>query len=45
MDDLDFLALSRGVEIVNLDSAECKALMDAFIAAHLDIWNEDIGVE
>jgi cytosine deaminase len=34
---------SRGVEVVNLDSAECKALMDEFIAAHPDIWNEDIG--
>jgi cytosine deaminase len=33
----------RGVEVVNLDSAECKALMDAFIAAHPEIWNEDIG--
>jgi cytosine/creatinine deaminase len=37
------LLRSRGVEVVNLDSAECKALMDAFIAAHPDIWNEDIG--
>ena len=39
------LLRSRGVEIVNLDSAECKALMDDFIAAHPDIWNEDIGEE
>lgn len=39
------LLRSRGVEVVNLDSAECKALMDAFIAAHPDIWNEDIGEE
>jgi cytosine deaminase len=37
------LLRSRGVEVVNLDSAECKALMDEFIAAHPDIWNEDIG--
>ena len=36
---------SRGVEVVNLDSPDCKALMDAFIAAHPDIWNEDIGEE
>ena len=39
------LLRSRGVEVVNLDSAECKALMDEFIAAHPDIWNEDIGEE
>ena len=39
------LLRSRGVEVVNLDSPECKALMDEFIAAHPDIWNEDIGVE
>ncbi len=37
------LLRSRGVEVVNLDSEECKALMDEFIAAHPDIWNEDIG--
>jgi cytosine deaminase len=36
---------SRGVEVVNLDSAECVELMDAFIAAHPEIWNEDIGEE
>ena len=34
---------SRGVEVVNLDSAECYDLMQAFIAEHPDIWNEDIG--
>jgi cytosine deaminase len=39
------LLRSRGVEVVNLDSPECKALMDDFIAAHPDIWNEDIGEE
>jgi cytosine/creatinine deaminase len=37
------LLRSRGVEVVNLDSAECKALMDEFIAAHPEIWFEDIG--
>ncbi|MDQ3554798.1 MAG: nucleoside deaminase [Chloroflexota bacterium] len=35
---------SRGVEVVNLDSAACKALMREFIAEHPEIWNEDIGV-
>ena len=39
------LLRSRGVEVVNLDSAECVALMDEFIAAHPEIWNEDIGEE
>jgi len=34
---------ARGVEVVNLDSAECLALMNDFIAAHPEIWNEDIG--
>jgi creatinine deaminase len=36
---------SRGVEVVNLDSAECKTLMAEFIARYPDIWNEDIGEE
>lgn len=34
---------ARGVEVVNLDSAECKQLMREFIRDHPDIWNEDIG--
>jgi cytosine/creatinine deaminase len=34
---------SRGVEVVNLDSAECYELMQGFIAEHPDVWNEDIG--
>ena len=36
---------SRGVEVVSLDSAECYDLMQAFIATHPDVWNEDIGKE
>jgi len=36
---------ARGVEVVNLDSAECLELMNDFIAAHPEIWNEDIGEE
>jgi cytosine deaminase len=39
------LLRSRGVEVVNLDSQECVELMRAFIAAHPDVWNEDIGEE
>jgi cytosine deaminase len=33
----------RGVEVINLDSAGCVALMDEFIAEHPEIWFEDIG--
>lgn len=36
---------SRGVEVLNVDSAECKALMDGFIEDRPDVWNEDIGEE
>ena len=35
----------NGVEVVDLDSAECKALLGGFIGAHPEVWNEDIGVE
>jgi creatinine deaminase len=35
----------NGVEVVDLGSAECKALLGGFIAAHPEIWNEDIGLE
>ncbi len=33
----------RGVEVVNLDSPECKRLMAEFIQRYPDVWNEDIG--
>ena len=36
---------ARGVEVVNLDSQECVDLMNEFIEAHPEIWNEDIGEE
>jgi len=36
---------ARGVEVVNLDSEQCVELMREFIAAHPEIWNEDIGEE
>lgn len=35
---------SRGVELINLDSAECKELMRRFIREKPELWNEDIGV-
>lgn len=34
---------SRGVEIVVVDSVECRQLMVAFINEHPALWNEDIG--
>jgi creatinine deaminase len=34
---------ANGVELVLLDDPEAKALMDAFIAAKPQLWNEDIG--
>jgi cytosine deaminase len=39
------LLRARGVEVVNLDLQECVDLMNGFIAAHPEIWNEDIGEE
>ncbi len=35
---------SRGVELVILDDPECIRLMEEFIAARPELWNEDIGV-
>ncbi|WP_225073279.1 nucleoside deaminase [Desulfuromonas sp. CSMB_57] len=34
---------SRGVELVVVDSRECKQLLGQFIMANPDLWNEDIG--
>jgi cytosine deaminase len=34
---------SRGVEVVVLDSPECVAMMERFIAEQPQLWNEDIG--
>jgi len=33
----------RGVNVVDLDSPACVSLLGAFIKAHPDVWNEDIG--
>ncbi|MGW6402000.1 nucleoside deaminase [Streptomyces sp. NPDC055134] len=38
----DWLA-EHGVEIVMLDDPECVAMMEEFIAARPELWNEDIG--
>jgi cytosine/creatinine deaminase len=40
----DWLA-ENGVEIVLLDDLGCVQMMNDFIAAHPDLWNEDIGVD
>ena len=34
-----------GVEVIDLDSQECVDLLNGFITAHPEIWNEDIGVD
>jgi creatinine deaminase len=33
----------HGVTVVDLDSEECFALLQGFIAAHPEVWAEDIG--
>ncbi len=34
---------SLGVQVVDLDSDECAALLTAYIQSHPEVWNEDIG--
>ncbi|MEX2302492.1 MAG: nucleoside deaminase [Bryobacterales bacterium] len=34
---------SRGVDVVVVDNEECRRLMEQFIAARPELWNEDIG--
>jgi creatinine deaminase len=33
----------NGVTVIDLDSEECHALLQGFIAAHPEVWDEDIG--
>lgn len=33
----------RGVEVMDLDSDDCRRMLAEFIAAHPDLWHEDIG--
>lgn len=35
----------NGVAVIELNSAECIELLAAYIAAHPEIWHEDIGEE
>jgi cytosine/creatinine deaminase len=39
---LDWLR-GQGVRVVDLESSECVAMLSDYIAAHPDVWNEDIG--
>lgn len=34
---------SLGIQVIDLDSEECAAMMSKYIREHPDIWNEDIG--
>ena len=33
----------NGIEVIDLNNAECKELLGSFIADHPEVWNEDIG--
>jgi cytosine deaminase len=33
----------RGVEVIDLDSDDCRKMLDAFTMAHPELWHEDIG--
>ena len=33
----------NGIEVIDLDNAECKELLGSFIADNPNVWNEDIG--
>ncbi len=35
----------NGVNVIDLDSEECFKMLNEFITAHPEIWNEDIGEE
>ncbi|MNR57696.1 hypothetical protein D3C85_1785290 [compost metagenome] len=33
----------NGVEVIDLHDSECIDMLGDYIAAHPDVWNEDIG--
>ena len=35
----------NGVNVIDLDSTECRELLETYIAQHPEVWNEDIGEE
>jgi cytosine deaminase len=39
---LDWLR-ERGVEVIDLESEECRRMLAGFIAERPELWNEDIG--
>ena len=39
---LDWLK-ERGVEVIEMNSTACEQMLSQYIAAHPDVWNEDIG--
>jgi creatinine deaminase len=41
---LDWLR-SLGIQVIDLDSAECVSLLAEYIRLNPQVWNEDIGVE
>ena len=36
---------SEGIEVIDLDNAECVEMLAKFIREHPEVWNEDIGVD
>jgi cytosine/creatinine deaminase len=34
----------NGVQVTLLEDQRCVTMMEEFIAAHSELWNEDIGV-
>lgn len=36
--------IEKGVTLINLDMDECKNIMNKFIKARPELWNEDIGI-
>jgi len=41
---LDWLR-SLGIQVIDLDSAECVTLLAEYIRANPEVWNEDIGID
>ncbi|HTB97614.1 MAG TPA: nucleoside deaminase [Terracidiphilus sp.] len=39
---LDWLR-ENGVRVIDLDSQECRELLEGYIAEHPEVWHEDIG--
>jgi cytosine deaminase len=36
---------ANGVEVIDLDSRDCRELLEGYICAHPEVWKEDIGEE